>query len=151
MLYSWSGTVLLTTPRRSRQGFPVATRFSVSFPCGFFATALERILSQVLCSLHRLKRLAQPPEYSYLQPCFVSVVTPFLLPRQCLLHPSQLLAKLLKVLGIDNLVTIAGGNQAGYAHIQTDFFVGFWQVGNISIDQQGCKPTTTSVKFDSNK
>ena len=61
-------------------------------------------------------------DFSHFQPCFVSVVTPLLLPRQCFLHPFQLLTKLLKVFGISNFIAVTGGNQTGYPDIQTDLF-----------------------------
>ena len=103
-------------------------------------------------------------DFSHFQPRLMSIVAPFLsccafmvgepdrsaplFAGKSLLHSFQLLAKLFKVLGVGNLIAIAGGNQAGYANIQSNLFIRFWQLSDVGINQQRCKPTTTSFELD---
>lgn len=85
----------------------------------------------------------------YFLPLFVSIVRSFLFARQRFLDLLKFGVQLFKVLGIDNFVSIASSNQAGYTHIETNSFIGQWQWVNGLIYKQGNVPAATSIQLDS--
>ena len=89
--------------------------------------------------------------FGYFKSRFISVTRAFGFPTQFLLRCLKFLIQPIEMLGVGYFLTVAGTNQTGYASIDTNLFLRWWQCLNgIVVYQQRDKPSARRFEFDGN-